>query len=82
MSIIRTKEDLDKLLLKCIDLNGTDLHFSVGAYPAVKIYGKVKFLKTDNRVSVEDVKNIASIIIPDELKKTMTNATIVLSLTQ
>lgn len=69
MSIIRTKEDLDSLLLKCIELNGTDLHFSVGAYPAVKIYGKVKFLRTDSRVSVSDVKNIASIIIPDEIKR-------------
>ena len=64
MSIIKTKSDLDNLLLNCIELNGTDLHFSVGAYPAVRIGGKVKYLKTENRILMDDVENIMEFIVP------------------
>ncbi|MEX1376318.1 MAG: ATPase, T2SS/T4P/T4SS family [Eubacteriales bacterium] len=64
MSIINTKSDLDNLLLSCIELNGTDLHFSVGAYPAVRIHGEVKYLKTEQRVMTEDVENIMEFIVP------------------
>ena len=66
MTIIRTKEDLDNLLLKCIDINGTDLYFSVGTYPAVRIHGVIKYLKTEAKVTEEDVKNIAQYIAPKE----------------
>ena len=67
LSIIKTKEDLDKLLLTSVELNGTDLHFTVGAYPAIRINGKVKYLRTDNRITVEDVTRIASFIMPEEI---------------
>ena len=64
MSIIKTKEDLDNLLLSCIELNGTDLHFSAGAYPAVKIDGEVEYIKTEQRVEADDVESIMEFIIP------------------
>jgi len=64
MSIIKTKVDLDNLLLSCIDIKATDLHFSVGAYPAVRVNGKVEYLETQNKVRVDDVENIMELIIP------------------
>ena len=73
MSIIKTKEDLDKLLLTSVELNGTDLHFTVGAYPAIRINGKVKYLRTNNSITVEDVTRIASFIMPEEKPKNHDN---------
>jgi len=64
MGIIITKPNLDELLLKCIELEATDLHFTVGAYPAVRIHGSIKFLKTHDKVTTNDVDTIMNLIVP------------------
>lgn len=64
MSIVNTRQDIDNLLLKCVELKATDLHFSVGAYPAVRVHGDIKYLKTEQKIKLDDVRNIISSIMP------------------
>ena len=40
----QTVRDIDEMLVRVVDLDGSDLHLSVGSEPAVRIHGELKRL--------------------------------------
>ena len=50
------KQNLDKILLELDSRIGSDVHFNVGKYPAIRVDGNLNFLETENILTKEDVE--------------------------
>ena len=57
---------LNQILLKCVEASASDLHLSVGMYPAVRKRGKIIFLSDLKRIMQEDMTELLTGILRKE----------------
>ena len=57
---------LNQILLKCVDVSASDLHLSVGMYPAIRIKGVITFFSNAKRITQEDITEILKGILREE----------------
>ena len=69
-----TKEAFQKLLLEVVNKGLTDLHFSVGAFPAVRKSGEVHFLDEYPQITAKDVDTIIQMTIKEEVMVELTKS--------
>lgn len=59
--------ELNEFLQKVIDLEGSDLHLTVGALPAIRVDGQLRFLNDHKKLTVEDIqKMIFDLLAPEQ----------------
>ena len=63
------KELLDNLIKTIIEEGGSDLHFSAGYNPAIRVHGNLFFLKKINVLSQEDVLGVMTELLSPEYKE-------------
>lgn len=61
--------ELNELLQKVIDLEGSDLHLTVGAYPAVRVDGALRYLEEQKKLVLEDIEKMVGEILDPAQKK-------------
>lgn len=59
---------LNDLLIKVIDKGASDIHLSVGAYPALRIYGELVYIE-ENVLTKEDIDKFVLEILGDKICK-------------
>ena len=67
------KETILELLVRLHEENGSDLHITVGAKPAVRAYGAIKFLEELPVLTSEDTRQLAYSMIREEQRKRFEN---------
>ena len=57
---------LNEILLKCVEVSASDLHLSVGMFPAIRRRGEIRFLSSAQKITREDITVLLSDILSDE----------------
>ncbi len=60
---------LNELLLKIMEVGASDLHLSVGAFPAVRRKGVIEFQRNLPKITQNDIEGIISAIAHKEMKE-------------
>lgn len=63
---------LDSLIETLINEGGSDIHFSVGRYPAIRVTGQLIFLVKQSVLKKEDVEGLMKILLGEEKFKKFT----------
>lgn len=61
--------ELNDLLQKVIDLEGSDLHLTVGAYPAVRVDGSLRYLDDQPKLILADIEKMVEELLDPTQKK-------------
>jgi len=60
------RQNLDKILLELDARNGSDLHFNVGQFPSIRVYGNLNFLENDKVLIKEDINGYLDIFLSEK----------------
>jgi twitching motility protein PilT len=66
------RADLDRLLAKLADLDGSDLHIKAGAPPRMRIAGALRTIEDEASFTAEETRQIAEAIMPPAVLETFT----------
>lgn len=56
--------DINEILKRTVQMNGSDLHLNVGTPPVVRVYGELVRMEGFPRLSPQDIKNLVEPILP------------------
>ena len=73
MPNINLKQELDELIASTAEQGASDLHFSVGRYPTLRVDGKLLPLSNHEVLTPQKVEQFAGLILPDDLKERLLN---------
>jgi twitching motility protein PilT len=57
--------NIEDLLTKAVNAGASDLHIKVGSFPVVRIDGDLSFIPDEQKISHEDVQNMASTVLSE-----------------
>ena len=66
---INLKQELDELIASTAEQGASDLHFSVGRHPTLRVDGKLLSLSNREILTPLKVEKFAGLILPDDLKE-------------
>ena len=66
---INLKQELDELIASTAEQGASDLHFSVGRYPTLRVDGKLLPLSNREILTPPKIEKFASLIMPDDFKE-------------
>ncbi len=69
MTNINLKQEMDELIASTAEQGASDLHFSVGRYPTVRVDGKLMALSNREILTPQKVKKFAELLLPNDLKE-------------
>ena len=73
MPNINLKQELDELITSTAEQGASDLHFSVGRYPTLRVDGKLLSLSNREILTPRKVEKFAELIMPDNFKERLLN---------
>jgi twitching motility protein PilT len=68
--VIETTPDLESLLKKLVELEGSDLHLKVGSPPAFRVAGQIQLDETP-KLKADDTEALANELMPDAVRGTL-----------
>ena len=69
MPNINLKQELDELIASTAEQGASDLHFSVGRYPTLRVDGKLLPLSNREVLTPQKVEKFVGLILPNDLKE-------------
>ena len=63
------REDLDRLLRRLADLDGSDLHIKAGAPPRIRVDGQLRTLEDEAQFTAEETFALANEIMPPRMRE-------------